>query len=165
MTSIRSRPRFRLEVPEKMETIKQKISSSLKSDNPGVKGEVYAEHIHLEIPQIDMHFWSPHLNMTLEEIDGCTIIGGRYGPKPTIWTIFLFGYSTLGLTFFFTALAGLVKLSLHQDAQMLWALPFLLIMIFGLYFASQTGQKLGVEQTFRIHHFLEDALSERVDIN
>jgi hypothetical protein len=84
MTSIRSRPRFKLEVPEKPEVIKKIIGSSLKSTNKAVKGEVFAEHIHLEIVNKDVHFWSPHLNITLEEKETNTILRGTHGPKPTI---------------------------------------------------------------------------------
>jgi hypothetical protein len=165
MTSVRSRPRFKKTIGLSLEDLKQKMTTKLIQKPPYVKGQVFSEHFHLEITQTEQHFWSPHLNVTLEESNDGTIMRGTYGPKPTIWTVFFFGYSSLGLTFFFTAMVGLVKLSLHQDGIILWALPFLLFMIMGLYFASQTGQKLGSEQTFRIHHFLEETLDERIEID
>ena len=155
MTSIRSRPRFKQTISLDEEALKNKISSKLKDNFQGVKGAVFSNHFHLEIVQKDKHFWSPHLNVTLESTDQGTIIRGKYGPKPTIWAIFAFCYSSLGISFLFTAMAGLVKLSLHQESQILWVLPVLSFFILGLYIASQTGQKLGVEQTFRIHHFLD----------
>ncbi|AWV98001.1 hypothetical protein [Arcticibacterium luteifluviistationis] len=164
MTSIRSRPRFKQKNPGSVEEIKNQISSKLKDNTQGIKGGVFSEHFHLEIIKKEQHFWSPHLNVTLEKTDEGTILRGKYGPNPTIWAIFTFSYSSLGIAFLFTAMAGLVKLSLHQESQILWVLPILSLLILGLYIASQTGQKLGVEQTFRIHHFLEETLETRIEI-
>lgn len=164
MTSIRNRPRFKQTNPKSSEEIKDKISARLKNNTHGIKGGVFSEHFHLEIVKKEQHFWSPHLNVTLEKTDEGTILRGKYGPNPTIWAIFTFGYSSLGITFLFAAMAGLVKLSLHQENQILWALPILFLLITGLYVASQTGQKLGVEQTFRIHHFLEESLETKIEI-
>lgn len=142
----------------------RRSTTRLENESQGIKGAFYSENFQLEIEKKDQHFWSPHLNVTFEEGKEGTILRGRYGPKPTIWTIFLFGYVGLGLLFFFAAMIGLVQLSLHQDAKILWVLPILLSLLAILYFASQTGQKLGVEQTFRIHHFLEDTLDEKIEI-
>lgn len=164
MTSIRSRPRFKKTIPLEEESLKKKVSSKLKDNSQGIKGGVFSNHFHLEIVKKEQHFWSPHLNVTLEKTDEGTILRGKYGPNPTIWAIFTFGYSSLGITFLFAAMAGLVKLSLHQESQILLALPILLLLITGLYIASQTGQKLGVEQTFRIHHFLEESLETKIEI-
>lgn len=164
MTSIRSRPRFKQTISLDEEALKSKISSKLKGNSAGVKGGVFSNHFHLEIIQKDKHFWSPHLNVTLESTDEGTIIRGKYGPKPSLWAIFAFLYSSLGISFLFTAMAGLVKLSLNQESQILWILPVLSLFILGLWIASQTGQKLGVEQTFRIHHFLEESLGTRLEI-
>ncbi len=165
MTSIRSRPRFKKTIPSNPEAIKEYVTSKLKDNHQGIKGAVFSEHFHLEIVKKEQHFWSPHLNVTLEESEGKTILRGRYGPKPTIWAIFTFGYSSLGITFLFAAMAGLVKLSLGQESRILWVLPVLLVLILALYIASQTGQKLGVEQTFRLHHFLEETLEERIEMH
>ncbi|MFT5884111.1 MAG: hypothetical protein ACI9IP_000566 [Arcticibacterium sp.] len=165
MTSIRSRPRFKKTFIENPEAIKERFSVKLKNNDQGIKGGVFNEHFHLEVVKKEQHFWSPHLNVTLEESDNGTIIRGKYGPKPTIWAIFTFGYSSLGILFLFAAMAGLVKLSLGQESQILWVLPILIVLISGLYIASQVGQKLGVEQTFRIHHFLEETLEDRIEMH
>jgi hypothetical protein len=87
-----------------------------------------------------------------------------YGPHPTVWAVFLFGYAILGLALFFTTIIGLVKYSLHIESQILWLLPFLLGGLVILYFVAQTGQKMGVEQTFQLHHFFEESIGQSVHI-
>jgi hypothetical protein len=44
-------------------------------------------------------------------------------------------------------------------------LPFLLGGLVILYFIAQTGQKMGVEQTFQLHHFFEESIGETVHIS
>ncbi|MBK6975870.1 MAG: hypothetical protein IPH28_01125 [Cytophagaceae bacterium] len=87
-----------------------------------------------------------------------------YGPHPTVWAVFLFGYAILGLALFWTLLVGLVKMSLHQESQILWATPFILGGFVTIWFIAQFGQKVGVEQTFQIHHFFEDVIGQSIHI-
>jgi hypothetical protein len=78
--------------------------------------------------------------------------------------MFMFGYSALGLIALFISIAGFSKMNLGIDAPILWALPVLAGLAIILYFIAQTGQKIGVEQTFIIHHFYEGAIGEKVHI-
>lgn len=168
MTSIRTRPRFRISSRQSLDEIKQKIKSHLDvHKGQGIIGQVFDIHCSFDIALKDRHFWSPHLNVNFDQDEETheTIIRGRYGPAPTIWTVFMFGYTALGVSFTFAALYGLSQMALHQEADILWVLPPLLVAILTLWFFGQTGQKLGVEQTFRIHQFFEEAIGEQVHIH
>ncbi|KPM47215.1 hypothetical protein [Jiulongibacter sediminis] len=168
MTSIRTRPRFRTVSKQSAEELKQRIKIHLENyKEEGIIGKVYDAHCSFDIGLKDHHFWSPHLNVNFDENEeeGGTIIRGRYGPAPTIWTVFMFGYGALGISFTFAALYGLSELALKQEAAILWVLPFLLGGILTLWLSGQTGQKLGVEQTFRIHQFFEEAIGEKVHVH
>jgi hypothetical protein len=44
-------------------------------------------------------------------------------------------------------------------------LPFFLGGLAILYFVAQTGQKMGAEQTFQLHHFFEESIGETVHIS
>jgi hypothetical protein len=165
MTSIRTRPRFKIISNLSQEELKERIKKHLRNNkDSGVVGHVFDIHCSFDIAE-NRHFWSPHLNVNFDENEeGGTLIRGRYGPPPSIWTIFLLGYMALGLLFTFIAMFGLSKLALGQDAEILWILPLVFAAILTLWLFGQTGQKLGVEQTFRIHQFLEEAISEKIPI-
>ncbi len=168
MTSIRTRPRFRTSSRQTQEELKERINNHLQNHKgEGVIGHVYDTHCTFDIAFKDRHFWSPHLNVNfdVDEETAETIIRGRYGPAPTIWTVFMFGYAALGLSFTFAALFGLSQLALRQSSGILWSLPVLLAAILTLWLIGQTGQKIGVEQTFRIHQFFEEAIGEKVRIH
>jgi hypothetical protein len=81
-----------------------------------------------------------------------------------VWFYFLMGYTALAVSSLFVTIIGMSRLSLGLSAHILW-----LLIVFGLvtllmYIASQTGQKLGAEQTFRIHHCFEEMLGEPIHI-
>ena len=164
MTSVRIRPRFRLHSSESIANIQQNIHDKLKVDGSPCIGVIVPGFITLKIPTLERHFWSPQLTLTLEKEDDKTLIRGLYGPNPTVWAIFTMGYGATGILALFAAVLGLSQLTLKSSPWGLWILPGLVVVAAILYFASQTGQKLGVEQTFTIHHFLEESLGEKIHI-
>lgn len=166
MTSIRTRPRFWHQSAQSIEQLKLNIKNYAGNHpSDGVSVMSYDQHCSFTISQSERHFWSPQLNLTFEENDDGCIIRGRYGPSPTIWPFFLFGYGALGTSFVFIGLFGLSQLALKQSAPILWALPFLLIGILAIWLIGQFGQKIGAEHTFRIHRFVEDSVGERIHIH
>lgn len=164
MTSFRVRPKFRKECPCKPKDLVDRINKRLETQHDQIEGKVFLTHGLFRILPAHQHFWSPQLNVSFEETDDGTVLRGMYGPHPTVWAVFLFGYAILGLALFFTTIIGLVKYSLHIESQILWLLPFLLGGLVILYFVAQMGQKMGVEQTFQLHHFFEESIGQSVHI-
>ncbi|PIB37279.1 hypothetical protein BFP72_18620 [Reichenbachiella sp. 5M10] len=165
MTSIRIRPRFHVksdlsiaEIRTRFEEAKQAVTSPCQV--------VFAHHtISVMMPAAEQHFWSPHLGLTFEEEYGQTTIRGHYGPKPSVWTIFAFAYSAIGMLFLFALIYGCVQLMLDVNPWALWSVLGLGISGSVLYFASQAGQKMSVEDTFRIHLFTEGVLGQKIHIH
>lgn len=123
-------------------------------------------HVLLKINASEHHFWSPQLWLTFDvEPDGTTLLRGLYDSSPSVWTLFVFGYGGLGIAALFITMAGLSQLSLDMSAPILWALPFIALLALGIYITAQVGQKLGVQQTFELHHFLETTLEEKISIH
>jgi hypothetical protein len=165
MTSFRVRPKFRhiCNCPPKV--LIDKINKHFETPNDYVEGKVFLTHGLFRIQPEHQHFWSPQLNISFEEDNGKTIIRGMYGPHPTVWAVFLFVYALLALAFFWVSLIGLVKLTLKQESHILWALPFVIGGFVTVWFLAQFGQKVGVEQTFQIHHFVEESTGETIHIS
>lgn len=144
--------------------IQQRIETRLQSHPEDCTGMLIPNYFTLKIPPEQRHFWSPQLSLHLEEEEGQTVIRGLYGPHPNIWALFTFGYATVGILTLFIGMIGLSKWSLGKSAMELWTLPIFIIVAIALYLSSQVGQKLGVEETFTIHHFLEEILEQKIHI-
>jgi hypothetical protein len=163
MTSFRIRPRFKHLSSLSISELEKLVSQKLAGQNE-VKGDQLTGHVYLKIPVADRHFWSPQLHITLEKAESGTLIRGLYGPNPTVWAIFFFGYVLLGLSFFFLGMWGLSQLSLGIESEILWLLPVIGGLAGVLYLIAQTGQKLGVEQTFKLHQFYESAVGQKIHL-
>jgi hypothetical protein len=128
-------------------------------------GSVIEGHITLKIPAVEQHYWSPQLNISLEESEGGTEISGIYGPHPGVWSAFFYGYAAIGLLAMFLSVWACALWMLKKDASIAWGLPVLGGLALVLYMVAQGGQKVGAEQTFTLHHFFEDTIGGKTHIN
>lgn len=165
MTSIRIRPRFTLLTNYTPEELFGMIKKHLEES----KTNCYAESLHksfivLKINKEEQHFWSPQLTLSIDKSEEGSSIRGLYTPKPTIWSMFIFFYTGIGVCILFGGLYGLARLSLNLEAPVLWAVPALLLLALLLYIVAQIGQKLGAQQMFNLHHFVENAIDKKVRI-
>ena len=165
MTSLRLRPRFRHLTPESPTEIETLLKEALNDAGATCTGSFYPGHLHLKIPMADRHFWSPQLHLSMEQTEEGTLIRGLYGPNPSVWAIFFFGYVVIGILFFFAGMWGLTQWSLGLSSGVLWALPVLAVLALSLYLMAQAGQKLGEDQMLRLHHFYEQVIHNKVSVN
>ncbi len=163
MTSIRIRPRFKKQYKLETEKVEEIIKNKLNAAEM-FTASLDSGHFTIRIKPEDRHFWSPQLSLTFEEEQGKTLIRGLYGPAPNVWTIFLLSYLAIGVLSLFALFLGLSYWMLGQDIKILWALPVLGIFAIVIYFIAQFGQKLGAEQTFRLHQFIESCFQEHIEI-
>ena len=165
MSSFRIRPRFRQEIKADMKDIQDRIANALEErDNP-YRVTYLPNQIILKIPMETRHFWSPQLILTLEEKEDGILVRGLYGPNPSIWAMFFFAYSALGIIILFAGMVVLSQLSLGMETPLLWVLPVCTALLVIIYFIAQTGQKIGAQQMFDLHHFYEETLGERIAIS
>ncbi len=145
--------------PEIEEKIRKAASDKDQFVSSGLSG-----HLYIKIHPDEQHFWSPQLDLTFEQAEEHVIVRGLYGPKPTLWAIFFFGYVVLGILTVFVGMWGLTKWSLGMSSMVLWAIPIFAILAAILYFSAQAGQKLGAQQMFDIHHFYEETIGSKIQV-
>ena len=154
------RPRFQVVVPYPPEQVLGKLRASLKKEGAKCRGKAVHGFATLRIPDPERHYWSPQLSVMVEpaEDGGGSLLRGLYGPAPTVWTMFVFFYSLIGILIVFITLIGTSHLSLDQPAGILWWVPVLLVLLLTLYLVSYFGQRLGHDQMETLHTFLEECL-------
>lgn len=156
ITLYKVRPRFRVETEWKEEDLADKIKSCLNDSGTSLIGQIKHGHAIISLPKEEQHYWSPQLTLSLEKTDeGCTL-RGLFGPRPTVWTMFVFFYAIIGFAILIIGIVGTSFLSLDKPATILWAIPILLIVFLSLYLVSFFGKKLGEEQMVTLHKFIED---------
>jgi len=163
MSSFAIRPRFKHSQRGERSQIEGQIQKALE-DEKQLTAMSISGHLHIKIHPDEQHFWSPQLDLSFEQDDEEVIIRGLYGPKPTLWAVFFFGYVVLGFLTIFVGMWGLSRWSLGMSSMVLWAIPVFALLAAVMYFMAQTGQKLGAQQMFDIHHFYEKTIGEKIHI-
>lgn len=107
----------------------------------------------------EQHIWSPQLAMTLREVQpGQTLIHGRFGPQPHLWTFIVALYAVC-------AFSGIAALMLAWSQMLVGSSPtgFAILAVAGLfalagYLSSAVGQRLGAQQMHELHELLHRSL-------
>lgn len=162
ITSIR--PRFKLELKESPEELSKKIKTALEQTGAPCLGKVKPNYAALYPRTEDQHYWSPQMSLSFldsEEGEGCTLYG-LIGPRPTIWTMFVFFYSAVGFAAFIIAMIGLTNMTLEKPNTILWTLPALGLVFFSIYLVAYFGKKKGHDQMHMLHEFVEKSLEIKI---
>lgn len=158
------RPRFAFRVPHPPQETMDRLIQMKEAHQQELSGYVSGHHIVLDIPHEQRHYFSPQLSFRVEEDDehpGQSIIKGLIGPRPAVWTLFVFFYFSIGTLGFFVSLFGLSKWQISGYSHWVWAFPVAILFMATAYLAGREGERLAREQVEQLKNFVREALPER----
>lgn len=132
-----------------------------KAPTKHIKSMVVDNHVILDIVGPDQHFWSPQLNFRVEPLEddpAATIIAGIIGPRPTVWTMFMFIYFSVGFAGFVTFSYGVSLRMMGESSIYLWSLPLAILFMLTAYRAGKIGEKLGEDQIELLKNFIREGI-------
>jgi hypothetical protein len=98
------------------------------------------------VKEEDRRLWSPFLSVQVEPKEKGSLLRGRFGPHPEMWTLFMFLYTAVGFLTLMGLLLGFVQWQSGMEAWGFWGgyigIPGLAL----LYGISATGQRLSAHQ-------------------
>ncbi|REE80795.1 hypothetical protein BX611_2449 [Lutibacter oceani] len=161
-SDIHLRPRFKMGFDESQDCLISKFEDNLKDGNCKYCSKIVDGHIVIDVPVGENHFWSPQLNIEIEKIDSeKTIVKGLFGPKPQVWTLFMFFHFAVAVAFIGFAVMAYVQWSLKSDYTfsliMVIALPVLWIV---MYFLGSVGKRKGHKQMDELYEFMMKTLEK-----
>lgn len=151
------RPRFKIETNNSAEAIATSVQKALDQENTTCIGASNPKFISLRIPTAKQHYWSPQLSVTMSLENDKTVARGVYGPRPTVWTMFVFFYAVIGLALLVVTVIGLSTMTLDKGTMIFWWIPGLLILFLSLYLVAYFGQKIGHKQMITLQKFFEES--------
>jgi len=158
MPTTRLRPKYRMVTSESPVEVLKKIRDKLSEKDTKVLGQIAQEHAFIRIPEEEQHYWSPELHVWVRRQEEETIIYGVMGPKPKIWTMFMFFYVAILTSAFFGSSYGIIQMMLGMDAPFLMSIPLGILGLIFVYGAAQYGQHRGKEQMLVLKDFLDKAI-------
>jgi len=146
MPGPRIRPTFSIPLAQNpedsMTVLRDRLEGSQWSECVRSKGRCAEFFVREE----DRRLWSPYLSVQLEPKEKGSLLRGRFGPHPEIWTLFMFLYTAVGFLSLMGLILGFVQWQSGMEAWGFWGaylgIPGLLI----LYGVSATGQRLSAHQ-------------------
>jgi hypothetical protein len=148
------RPRFTIDLDENHEKVIEKFKKELKENSFPFR---FSDgHIIIDVPKKEEHFWSPQLNLEIEKSeDNKGVLKGLFGPKPQVWTLFMFIHFVVGISFLIFSVMLYVNWSLDEGfifpLMMVIFLPLLWIL---LYFLGRIGKSTGHKQMNDLHELM-----------
>ena len=156
------RPRVKIELSESPQELVSRFKEVLGSSNCNFHGKIVGTHIVIDVPKEEAHYWSPQLHIEIEKIDqNKTQLKGLFGPKPHVWSLFMFFHFALAVAFIGFGIMAYVKMSLNESyigpmiicisIPVIWAV---------LYFLGDWGKRKGKDQIRDLNEFMMEILNK-----
>ena len=158
------RPRFRYFVPSSQEEICDQFKGAFKNEQNGFTGSALKYHIVIDYLEKDRHFWSPQLDLNLEKYEDGTLIRGLIGPRPNVWTIFMFFYAISGVSGLAGIIIGTGQWSMGDTPLAFWLIPFSVIIFLAVYLIGRTGKKIAYNESVDLHDFMIKNVKDPVEL-
>lgn len=162
------RPRFRFNVASPPAEVMAHIRQLLAAGPPRISGKIIGDHIILDIVGDEVHYWSPQLNFRVEpveEAENTTLVAGLIGPRPAVWTLFMFIYFSIGLAGFFITSYGISRYMVGESTLAIWGLPLAALIMLTAYQAGKFGERLGAEQVELLKQFVREAIGTELIVD
>jgi hypothetical protein len=155
-SEVHLRPRFSIAIEENSEKLLQRITNYLNKQDCIYNNKIVDGHVFLDIPESKSHFWSPQLHLeVIKNTKKTAILKGLFGPKPQVWTLFMFIHFLLITAFLGFLILLYTRITLEEDiffpSAMLIVIPFIWVL---LYFLGQVGKETGRKQMKELHEFI-----------
>ncbi len=159
------RPRFELQLPVERERWLETLRALLDGETESLRGQVFRKHAVVQMRDEKRTFWSPYLNLEVEDEPDGSAIRGRFSPHPNVWTMFMGVYILIAIVGLAGFSYGIVQWTLGQSPWAFVVAPAALALFGFVYGATLIGQGLGAEQMYVMRSLVDqaciDALSER----
>ncbi len=154
------KPRFVIEYPELTDVVLSKFQEGFNQNANDLRGKIVGKHIVIDVPEATEHFWSPQLQLQLEEQENQpTLIRGHYGPKPNLWTLFMFIHFGIAVVFAIFATKLFTDISLEQDhsTALIFTIAMPVVWIL-FYLFGRWGKQKGESQMRELDAFVKEVL-------
>ena len=156
------RPRFQIDFDQSSDVLLDRFKSNLMEGDCKYCSRIVDNHIVIDVPGNESHFWSPQLQVEIEEIDAKKAkIKGLFGPKPQVWTLFMFIHFAVGTAFLVFTVIAYSRWSLKESVIFPVAMLVGLVIIWILlYLLGRIGKSTGEEQMTELKSFMNSTLQK-----
>lgn len=164
-TPIDLRPKCKIvDIEMDKETVIKALQTNLINGRNIAVGSFDTEdnHFELKIPPSQRHFWSPKMQIWIDEEDNNTSLSCIIGPNFKIWNIFIALYIIVVLFIIVGMVLGFIQRSNHETPYFFWAAPLGLLFILLINLAARIGQYWGKAQVSQLKSFVSMTIDKKI---
>lgn len=161
--TLRSRPRFKVYTKATKEDLIILIKKHLELNKKILGGYANQEFAMVRLREDKGKYWVPQLQIRWEEDDEhpkFIVVRGVIGPKPNIWTMFMFIYGFSGALILTLGTFSISEFYVKGESIWIWTIPFALFLALGTYTAAKIGQKIAKYHLETINDFINQIFQE-----
>ena len=148
------KPRFQIDFKMNSAILLAEIKNHL-SDVTVYEMRIVDNHVIIDVPKKETHFWSPQLYLEIEGLSETTsLIKGLFGPKPQVWTFFMFLHFIVAIAFLIFGIMAYSNWSLQKESifpvVMMVVLPIIWV---AFYLVGRLGKATGKKQMDELKNF------------
>ena len=161
-SDIHLRPKFSIDFNESQEDLISKFKEAVNCKNCKFKSKIIDNHIIIDVPKEEDHFWSPQLHLEVLEIEKEeSILKGLFGPKSQIWTFFMFVHFALAIAFVSFLIMIYTRQILDKNTTFPVVMTVLIIIMWiAMYFIGREGKKKGKPQMNELFSFMKGIIEK-----
>jgi hypothetical protein len=156
------RPRFRRDLNMSRAIFMQTVKKHQQHKNYVISH--VDDHVFIRIPKSRSHFWSPELHLEIQEDNSKQngfLLKGLYGPKSTVWTMFMFFHFVVAGLFIASSIWLYTRFALKDALRAPIIIMILMVLIWViLYIAGRIGRKTGSDQMKELDLFLNTIVND-----
>ncbi|MGW8266291.1 MAG: hypothetical protein ACWGSQ_07980 [Longimicrobiales bacterium] len=159
MARPRIRPTFTISLTSDADTAMSTLRQRLKGTEYEECSRSKGRCADFFVKDSERRVWSPCLSVQVEPAPAGSLLRGRFGPHPELWTLFMFLYAAVGFLAVMGLMLGFVQWQSGLEAWGFWGAYLGFPGLGALYAVSATGQHLSAHQMEELRERL-DALLE-----
>ncbi len=155
-------------VPYTQEEVMSRAKQLLQNTPDNIKGVKANDLIILNIAGDDVHYWSPQLNLRIEaddENEEQTKVSGLIGPRPAVWTLFMFIYFVVGTLGLFISSFAVSKIMMGVSSNLIAVFPITIVFLLTAYGVGKYGERLAKDQMELLKDFVRQVVDMQAQDN
>lgn len=160
---IRSRPRFKVYTKASKAQLIAVIKKHLDERKKEVGGYANQEFAMVRLRQDKQKYWAPQLQIRWEKDEDdatTTVVRGIIGPRPNVWTFFMFCYGLSGALLLTLGTFAVSEYYVTGSSYWIWSIPFAVLLALSTYIATKIGQYISKAHLEVIESFVDEIFND-----
>jgi len=144
------------------EEVVRRVGKALRASECPVSGVAASGRLELHVHGPEQHLWSPQLIVEIDESEeGGAHLSGRFGPHPSVWTMYVAGYAVSLFLVLLSVSFAYAQWVMEESPSALLGVPLAALIVVALLMIALFGQRASESQMHQLIAFLRHEMERQ----